>query len=57
LQEVVQALKPGSSAYLIYVPRESLIDTRRYLEILGRQQGDLYHTTFPAQVEEALLKH
>ncbi len=56
LQEVIQALKPGSSAYLIYVPRESLIDTRRYLEILGWLQGDLYHTTFRPQVEEALLK-
>jgi uncharacterized membrane protein len=56
LQDVVQALKPDSSAYLIYVPRESLIDTRRYLEVLGRLRGDLYHTTFRPQVEEALLK-
>jgi uncharacterized membrane protein len=56
LQDVVQALKPDSSAYLIYVPRESLIDTRRYLEILEGLQGDLYHTTFRPQVEEALLK-
>jgi uncharacterized membrane protein len=56
LQDVAQALKTDSSAYMIYVPRESLIDTRRYLEILEGQQADLYHTTFPVQVEEALLK-
>ncbi len=56
LQEVVQALKPGNSAYLIYVPRESLIDTRRYLEILGQLQGELYHTTFRSEIEEVLLK-
>ena len=56
LQEVVQALKPGNSAYLIHVPRESLIDTRRYLEILEALPGNLYHTTFRPQTEEALLK-
>ena len=56
LQDVVQALKPDSSAYLIHVPRDSLIDSRRYLKILERLQGDPYHTTFRPQVEEALLK-
>jgi uncharacterized membrane protein len=56
LQEVVEALQPGCSAYLIYVPGESLIDTRRYLEILEALPGNLYHTTFRSQTEEALLK-
>jgi uncharacterized membrane protein len=56
LQEVVEALQPGCSAYLIYVPRESLIDTGRYLEILEALPGNLYHTTFRHQTEEALLK-
>ena len=56
LQDVVQALKPDSSAYVIHVPRESQIDAGRYVEILGRLNGDLYHTTFRQQVEEALLK-
>lgn len=57
LQDVVQALKPEGAAYLIHVPSESQIDTRRHLEILGSLQGGLYHTTFRPQVEEALLNH
>jgi len=56
LQEVVEALQPDCSAYLIYVPRESLIDTQRYLNILEALPGNLYHTTFRPQTEEALLK-
>ena len=56
LEDVIQALKTDSSACLIHVPRDSLIDTRRYLKILEGLQGDLYHTTFRPQVEEALLK-
>ena len=56
IQDVVQALKAEGSAYLIHVPRESLIDTRRHLEILGTLNGDLYHTTFRHQVEEVLWK-
>jgi uncharacterized membrane protein len=56
LKEVVEAFQPGSSAYLIYVPRESLIDTQRYLDILEVLPGNLYHTTFRPQTEEALLK-
>ncbi len=56
LTDVNQALKRDSSAYLIYVPQESMIDTRRYLEMLGQLQGDIYHTIFRSQVEEALMK-
>ena len=55
LKDIDQALKLDSSAYLIYVPREGLIDTHRYLEILGQLKGDLHHTIFRSQVEEALL--
>ena len=56
LQEVVEAFQPGGSAYLIYVPEGSLIDTQRYLEILETFPGDVYHTTFRPRTEEALLK-
>ena len=56
LQEVIKAFQPGSSAYLIYVPEGSLIDTHRYLEILEALPGKLYHTTFRPRTEEALLK-
>ena len=57
LQEVTQALKPDSSAYLIYVSGESLIDAGRLIEILEGLPGDLYYTTFRPEVEEALLKN
>ena len=57
LQEVTQALEPDSSAYLIYVSRESLIDVRRLIEILEGLHGDIYRTSFQSQVEEALLKN
>jgi uncharacterized membrane protein len=56
LEEVDQALKPDGSAYVVYVSRESQIDALRLIEILEGVQGDLYHTTFPHRVEEALLK-
>ncbi len=56
LQEVSQALKPGNSACLIHLSKESLIDARRLIEILEGLQGVVYHTTFQPQVEEALLK-
>jgi uncharacterized membrane protein len=56
LQDVVQAFTAEGAAYLIHVPRESLIDTRAYLEILGTLDGGLYHTTFRPQVEEVLWK-
>ena len=56
LKEIDQDFKLDSTAYLIHVPGESLIDTRRYLEILGQMQGTLFQTTFRSQVEEVLLK-
>jgi len=56
LREVIEAFQRGGSAYLIYVPEGSLIDTHRYHEILEAFPGDLYHTTFRPRTEEALLK-
>jgi uncharacterized membrane protein len=56
LQDVVQALQPNKSAFLVYIPAESRIDTQRYIKSLEPLQGDLYHTTFNSQVEEALLE-
>lgn len=55
LRIVIQALIPDSLAYLIYVSRENLLDTRRLIEILEKQRGDIYQTTFRPQVEEVLL--
>jgi uncharacterized membrane protein len=57
METVDETLTADRSAYLIYVPRESQIDTRRYLEPLESIPGELHHTTFRPQVEEALLKH
>lgn len=57
METVDETLTADRSAYLIYVPRESQIDTRRYLELLENVPGELHHTTFRPQVEEGLLKH
>ena len=56
LRKMGEVLSPNSLAYVVYIPKESLIDSRRFLEILGEQQGELYHTTFRPQVEEVLLR-
>ena len=47
-------VQPGDT--LGAIARRCLGDAGRYVEILGRLNGDLYHTTFRQQVEEALLK-
>jgi len=54
--KVNQTLTPPSTAYLLYLPNERLIDSRDALEILGELQGNLFHTIFRPQVEEVLLK-
>ena len=50
------ALTPDSSAVLHYIPRESVTDTNRVLDIMSRLQGTLYHTTFPKTAEETILQ-
>ena len=56
LQDVAQALKSGTSALLVYVPGDSLIDARTYLGYLSKLQGKPYHTTFPSAVKETILQ-
>lgn len=56
LQNVFQALETDTSALLIYIPGDSLIDTRSYLASLSTLQGTLHHTTFPSAVKEAILE-
>jgi hypothetical protein len=56
LQDVVQALKPDTSAFLIFVPEESLIDTRRYLTFLPILEGTPHHTIFPSAVTTKILE-
>ena len=56
LRNIQDALTPGSSAVFHYIPRESLTDTNRLLDILSRLQGTLYHTTFPKTAEETILQ-
>jgi uncharacterized membrane protein len=53
---VVSALEPRSSMILSYIPRGSLVDVEQVLETLSQLRGRLYHTTVPAEVEEAILK-
>ena len=56
LQDVTQALKPDTSAFLIYVPGDRLIDTRTYLASLSKLRGTPYQTTFPSTAKESILE-
>ena len=56
VRSVVSALQPRSSLILSYVPRGSLVDVQQVLDALSQLRGTLYHTTVPAEVEEAILE-
>lgn len=56
LQDVNEALKPNGWAYLFFVPAESRLVTKRFIDSLEILQGDLYHTTFSSNVEKVMLK-
>jgi uncharacterized membrane protein len=53
---VVSALGPRRSMILSYIPQGSLVDTQQLLDTFSQLKGTLYHTTVPAEVEEAILK-
>ena len=53
---VVSALGPRRSMLLSYIPQGSLVDTQQVLDTFSQLRGILYHTTVPAEVEEAILK-
>jgi uncharacterized membrane protein len=55
LKEVAIALDPDGSALLIYIPPDSIVDTRRLLDALALFHGKLHHTRIPAEVEKAIL--
>ena len=55
LKEVATALDPDGSALLIYIPPDSIVDTRRLLDALALFHGALHHTIIPAEVEKAIL--
>ena len=55
LKEVATALEPDGSALLIYIPADSIVDTRRLLDALALFQGELHHTSIPSVVEQAML--
>jgi uncharacterized membrane protein len=56
VSNMVSALVPSSSMILSYVPPASLVDAQQVLETFSQLRGMLYHTSVPAEVEEALLK-
>ena len=56
VRSVESALELRSSMMLSYIPRGSLVDVEQVLETLKQLRGRLYHTTVPAEVEEAILK-
>ena len=56
VRSVMSALVPRSSMMLSYIPRRSLVDVQQVLDAFNQLRGTLYHTTVPAEVEEAILK-
>ena len=52
----VSALGPRRSMILSYISQGSLVDTQQVLDTFSQLRGILYHTTVPAEVEEAILK-
>ena len=56
VRNVMSALVPKSSMLLSYIPRGSLVDVQQVLEAFGQLRGTLYHTTVPAEVEEAIME-
>ena len=56
VHRVVTSLGPESSMFLSYIREGSLVDTRQVLDALSHFRGTVYHTTVPAEVEEAILK-
>jgi len=56
LQDVAQALKPATSALLVYIPGDSLIDAHTYLGYLSKLRGKPHHTTFLSAVKEVILE-
>jgi len=54
LQNVAQAVETDTSALLIYIAGDSLIDTRTYLASLSTLQGTVHHTTFPSAVKDSI---
>ena len=47
--------RPSNSALLIFIPRESLVDTSRLLNYLAGYSGTLIHTTIPVRTIESIL--
>ena len=55
LKEITSELNPNSSALLIYIRPESLVNPQQVLDVLRQFRGTVHHTTVPAEVETALL--
>ena len=56
VRNVMSALMPRNSMILSYIPQGCLVDAQQVLDALRQLRGTLYHTTVPAEVEEAILK-
>ena len=55
LKEITSALIPNSSALLVYIRPESVVDPWQVLDALKQFKGTVHHTTVPAEVETAIL--
>ena len=54
--EFEKAWQPNSSAMVIYIPRNSLVNSQRLLDYLSEYSGTLMYTTLPEQVIDSILE-
>lgn len=56
IEEIEKTWLPYSSALLIFIPGNSLVNTRRLIDNLSENSGTLVHTTFPERTIMSILE-
>lgn len=56
IEELEKAWRSRRSALLIFIPRESLVNSQRILDYLSEYSGTLMYTTFPERSIKSILE-
>jgi uncharacterized membrane protein len=56
IEELEKAWLPHSSALLIFIPRDSLVNSQRILDYLSEYSGTLMYTTLPERSINSILE-
>ena len=56
IEELEKAWHPHSSALLVFIPSNSLVNTRRLIDSLSENNGTLVHTTLPERTIKSILE-